>query len=410
MCRTALIKGPGFADYNFGEHHPLKPERVLLTWKLIELLELDRHPNCEIIEPVMVSDDDLSLYHDKEYIQFIKDLSKSIDDNNGSVSRELLLEGLKYNLGFGDNPVFPKIYQSSAYVVGGTVVAIESVVDDNGIDKAFNAAGGLHHARRGSASGFCIFNDIVIGILHTLKKFEKENLKVLYVDFDVHHCEGVQWAFDERADVLTVSFHESGKYLFPGTGFMEEIGKGDGEGFTVNIPLPQFTHDEVYLELFDEIVPPLFKAFQPDIVVSQNGVDTHCSDPLANLGLTTKGHYGVFRRIHELAKQYCNGKIVAVGGGGYNLSVVPRSWTMLFANLLGVDGDLPKEIPKDVLNVLNEGRTTDLVPPYFEDSKPCEGIISRLNDYKFLNEMELFVQEVKFHVERHILPKIEKKA
>lgn len=408
MSKTALVTSDLFRAYNFGKFHPLKPERVLLTWELIKGLELDKHENCVVLEPRLATDEELFLFHSEDYVNFVKKVEKLLD--KGTLPYEATVEGLKYNLGPGDNPVFPKMHSGSSIVVGGTLVALETVYDDNGIDKAFNAAGGLHHAMGNLASGFCIYNDPVVAIKNLLKKHEKENLKVLYIDVDAHHGDGVQHAFYSDPNVLTISIHESGKTLFPGTGFMEDIGKGKGEGYAVNIPLEPYTYDDIYLDIFDGVVPDIMKAFGPDIIVSQNGVDTHCTDPLTHLGLTTGGHKAIFKRIHDLAKKHTGGKLLAVGGGGYNTSVVPRSWTMLFAELLGCVDSLPEKIPSEVLSRLNEGRSEDLIPEDLVDPDYCPEIKQRLNSYKFLDHHELQAAVIVNTLKKTILPKIEGKA
>ncbi len=397
-----------FKQYNFGKQHPLKPERVLLTWELIKGLKLDQHPNCVVMEPRMATDEELELFHTKEYVEFVKRVDAALD--RGPLSDDLEIEGIKYNLGPGDNPMFPKMHRGSAIVVGGTIVAMEAV-HDGVVDNAFQAGGGLHHAMADRAEGFCIYNDSAIAIKHILKKHAKEDLRIMYIDVDAHHADGVQSAFyNDSENVLTVSFHESGKFLFPGTGFLEERGNGAHEGLAVNIPLLPYTYDELYLDIFEDIVPKCAKAFQPDIIVSQNGADTHGTDPLAQLGLTTKGQRNIYEQIHKIASKACHGKLVAVGGGGYNTSVVPRAWTMLFADLLGALDTLPEKIPADILSRLNDGRTTDLIPETFLDAGPADDIKWRTNDYKFLDEYELYGLQMRYRFNEEILPFIEKKT
>lgn len=394
-----------FKKYNFGKFHPLKPERVLLTWELIKGLRLHEHENCVVAEPVMATDGQIGILHDKDYIEFIKKVTR--EQQKQKISDKTIVEGLKYNLGPGDNPIFPFMHEGSAIVVGGTMVAINTVFEDNGITKAFNAAGGLHHAMAGQASGFCIYNDPAIGILSLLEKHAGDDLRVMYIDVDAHHGDGVQAAFYDNPNVLTVSIHESGKYLFPGTGFPDEIGVDAGEGYSINVPLPPFTFDDTYLDILDELLPDLVKAFSPDLIVSQNGVDTHCLDPLTNLGLTTRGHKGIFQRINDLSDKHCHGKLVAIGGGGYNLSVVPRSWTMLFAELLGVLDELPEEIPRDLLESLNVTAANEPIPKLFIDPTDCKEIKTRRTSYKFLEAQELYVQEISFKIKQDILPLIQ---
>ncbi|MEX2716408.1 MAG: acetoin utilization protein AcuC [Candidatus Sigynarchaeum springense] len=408
MPRTALIMSDAFKAYNFGEQHPLKPERVLLTWELIKGLKLHEHPNCVVMEPRMATDEELELLHTKEYIDFVKRVDAALD--LGPLSDDMEIQGMRYNLGPGDNPVFPKMHRGSAIVVGATIVAMEAV-HDGVVENAFQAGGGLHHAMSNKASGFCIYNDPAIAIKYILKKNARENLRIMYIDVDAHHGDGVQAAFyDDDDSVLTLSFHESGKYLFPGTGFMEERGTGAHEGLSINVPLLPYTYDELYLDIFEDIVPKAAIAFQPDIIISQNGVDTHGTDPLAQLGLTTKGQRDIFKQIHKIAVKACHGKLVALGGGGYNISVVPRAWTMLFADLLGVLDTLPEKIPPEILAKLNEGRKTDLVPDTFLDAGPAEDIKWRINDFKFLDEFELYGLQIRYKFNEEILPLIEKKA
>ncbi len=408
MNRIALMMSDAYSAYNFGEHHPLKPERVLLTWKLIKALHLHEHENCVVLEPRLATDEELELLHTKDYITFVKRVSRELDA--GPLPEKSIIEGFKYNLGPGDNPVFKKMHEGSAVVVGGTIVACDTVWDDNGIDKAFNAGGGLHHAAASKASGFCIYNDPAIGIAHLLKKHAKENPRIAYIDVDAHHGDGVQEAFYNNPNVLTISFHESGKFLFPGTGFSDEIGEGPGEGFAVNLPLLPNTWDSLYIDIFEDVVPKLLDAFNPDIILSQNGVDTHCTDPLAQLGLTTKGHVEIFKQIHKAADKYAKGKLVAVGGGGYNISVVPRSWTMLFAELLGVLDSLPGMIPGDIIEELNAGRHDDFVPNYFIDPGPSAEIKQYMNDFKFMDMMENYAAEIKYKILNTNLPLIESRS
>jgi acetoin utilization protein AcuC len=235
----------------------------------------------------------------------------------------------RYGLGLGDNPVWPGCYEASALACGGSLEAAR-LVGEGEVDRAFAFAGGLHHALRDRASGFCYLNDVVLAIL----ALRERGHRVAYVDIDVHHGDGVQAAFYDRADVLTVSIHERGDRLFPGTGFVEESGHGAGRGYAVNLPLDVDTDDGVYLEAFDAVVPPALRAFRPDVVVAQLGIDGHRTDPLAHLALSVEGFAGAVRRILELAP-----RLVAVGGGGYDLANVPRAWTVAWAEMNGVELD-----------------------------------------------------------------------
>jgi acetoin utilization protein AcuC len=254
--------------------------------------------------------------------------------NEGHLERN----GYSYGLGPGDNPIFPGLYNWSLLVTGATLQAVDFVTKGEG-EIAFNIAGGLHHAMRSKASGFCYINDPVIGILKLLD----QGKRVAYIDIDAHHGDGVQAAYYRTNKVLTISLHESGHTLFPGTGFEYEIGEGEGEGYGVNLPFPPYTDDKVYVWAFEEIVPPLIHAFRPDVVVTQLGVDSFYNDPLTNLQLSMFGFEKVVRRIKELAPRW-----LALGGGGYDVSNVARAWTLAWAVMNGIE--LNDELPKSYLD------------------------------------------------------------
>ncbi|MBX6378003.1 MAG: acetoin utilization protein AcuC, partial [Clostridia bacterium] len=197
---------------------------------------------------------------------------------------------------------------------------------------AVHWAGGLHHALRRRAAGFCIYNDAAVAIA----ELRRQGARVAYVDIDAHHGDGVQWLFYDDPGVLTVSFHETGRYLFPGTGWVHERGAGDAEGTKVNVPLEPFTEDASFLEAFETVLPPLLAAFRPDVLVSQHGCDAHWLDPLADLQLTTRSFEVAAGRLHRLAHTFCGGRWVVLGGGGYAAwQVVPRVWTLTWAVVAG---------------------------------------------------------------------------
>ncbi len=293
-----------FLSYNFGPEHPLKPVRLMLTYKLIEECGMLDCNTCHV-EPSFASEDDLLCVHTSEYLESVK--AEEAD--------------LAFGLGTGDTPVFKGMYNASRLLAGGSIDAARRIVEED--CKAFNIGGGLHHAMPTQASGFCVFNDCALAICTLKKRFER----ILYIDIDGHHGDGVQQIFYEDPDVLTISIHESGMYIFPGTGFIDEIGAGPGLGYCVNIPMPMYSGDDEYRTAFEEIVPPLFEWFKPDVVVSQLGVDTHYTDPLTSLNLTLTGYTYLVGRIVELADKYANGRLLALGGGGYNLEVIPVAWS-----------------------------------------------------------------------------------
>ncbi len=310
-----------------GPNHPLKPERLQRTHELLAEYGVLSLPNVQVVPPRLASEAELAYFHGVEYIAAVRALSQDKASMPGGQA------GWRYGFGPGDNPVFPGMYDSERLKVGSALQGAELLVD-GGADVGFSYSGGLHHGGPSQASGFCVFNDAAVTI-HWLLAL---GLRVAYVDIDVHHGDGVQKAFYNSDQVLTISLHQDGQTLFPGTGFISELGAGAGAGYSVNVPLPPHTDDENYLWAFDQIVPPLLNRFAADIVITQLGVDTHFLDPLANLQLTTAGHVALFRALAELAPRW-----LALGGGGYDISVVPRSWSLAFGIMAGVE--LPDELP-----------------------------------------------------------------
>ncbi len=327
LRRAALIYSPRFSDYDLGPSHPLKPIRVERTYDLIRACRLLRGRKVSVVSPSPADEDALALIHSRDYIEAVRAPS-------GSGLPKPLFE---YGLGTIDNPVVENMFEAAALIAGASVEAADLVID-GGAEVAFNPAGGLHHAHRDRASGFCVFNDPAIAIAHVLRKCG-DGVKVAYVDIDAHHGDGVQEAFYSRRDVLTISVHESGRYLFPTTGAVSEIGEGEGEGYSVNLPLSPYTGDDVYLWAFREIVPALLDAYQPDFVCTQLGVDTHHQDPLTHLCCTTRGYMAVVNEIAGRAPRW-----IAIGGGGYDVTVVPRAWTLAFGRMTGKN--VPEFIPE----------------------------------------------------------------
>jgi len=240
----------------------------------------------------------------------------------------------------GDTPAFKGCYEASALATGATLTAIDLVMEGRAAH-AINIAGGLHRAHPGRASGFCIFNDPAIGIAYLKKRYSIE--RILYLDVDAHHGDGVMYGFYSDEAVLDIDFHEDGHHLFPGTGFVHEIGEGRASGFKVNIPLPPFTGDEMYLRLFREIVPNAVRKFRPQVLLCQCGVDSHANDLLAHLQLTSKAYREIIKTVHDLAHEVADGRLVVVGGGGYNVANVSRIWALVAATL--VDLNLTETVP-----------------------------------------------------------------
>lgn len=340
--KVGLIYTHKFNMYNFGSNHPLRPLRLELSYSLFEKLGLLEKENLIQLKPRFCSEDELKMVHSPDYIEAVKKLSE--DSNDPSVNPRL------YGLGPGDNPIFEGMYDASSLVCGASITAAEKVWEDNDFNVVFNPAGGLHHARKNKASGFCIFNDIAVAIKH-LKKLD-EDIRIAYLDIDCHHGDGVQWIFYDDPNVLTISLHENGKFLFPGTGNLEETGEGKGEGYSLNFPLLPGTSNKMYLNLFKTCIPEILKAYEPDVLFTQLGVDTHFNDPLTQLGLSIDLYKDLAKKIEDIAEKYCNKKWVAVGGGGYLMSVVPRAWALFLAKMLNVE--LENQLPDSWIKEVKE--------------------------------------------------------
>ena len=321
--KTALIHSDAYTRFDYGPEHPLRMERLGLTWRLMDAYGLTSLPGMILREPPAADEAQIAWYHTQAYIDALKEADSGRDPDGAML----------FGLGPGDNPVFPGLWQVARLVAGGSILAAD-LVGSGEVDRAFHFAGGLHHAVANRASGFCYVNDAVLAIMH----LRSRGLRVAYVDIDAHHGDGVQAAFYGDRNVLTFSSHERGERLFPGTGFVDEVGEGEGVGFAVNLPLEAFTDSSVYLPAFETVVPPLIRAFDPDVIVAQLGVDSHRTDPLTHLALDVQGFSAAVRRITDMAP-----RLVALGGGGYDLRNVARAWTSAWAIINGVE--LPVEMP-----------------------------------------------------------------
>jgi acetoin utilization protein AcuC len=316
----AVVWDDALAAYDFGPDHPLAPVRVQLTMSLARSLGVFDAPNVELVVPDPVDDATLEFVHTADYLAAVK----AADAN------------VRFGLGTADVPVFDGMHEAAARVVGATLAAARAVQTGRALH-AVNIAGGLHHAMPSNASGFCVYNDPAIAIAWLLRQGVR---RIAYVDIDVHHGDGVQAVFYNDPRVLTVSLHQNGRTLFPGTGFADEVGGPDARGYAVNVALPPGTTDAGWLRAFHAVVPPLLRDFRPDVVVSQHGCDSHRLDPLAQLALTVDGQRAAHAAVHDLAHEVAGGRWVATGGGGYALAeVVPRTWTHLLAIAAGAPID-----------------------------------------------------------------------
>jgi acetoin utilization protein AcuC len=324
--RVALVWDDRVAGYDFGPGHPLAPIRVELTVDLIRRIGLvgagrDGLQVDEVV-PGPYPEQDLLRLHREDFVDTVRRLST---DRTATASD-------RYGLGMGDTPAFLGMHPASLLVCGASREAARQVWEGEAVH-AFNPAGGLHHAMPDRAAGFCIYNDPAVAIDWLLEHGAE---RVCYVDVDVHHGDGVEVMFADDPRVLTISLHESGRFLFPGTGRSADIGGPEALGSAANLPLAPGTTGSIWLDVFDHAVDPLIRAFAPDILVTQLGCDSHHTDPLAHLSLTVDDMAAVYRRLHRLAHEVCEGRWVATGGGGYQLvQVVPRAWTLAFAEMTG---------------------------------------------------------------------------
>lgn len=314
-AQARVIWDAGFTAYDFGPTHPMSPVRLDLTARLCAALGVFEH--AEVVAPAMADDDLLATVHDRAYIAKVKEASA--DPGRADPA---------YGLGTTDDPAFRGMHEASARIVAGTVEMCRQVWQGE-VAHGVNFCGGLHHAMRDHASGFCIYNDITAGIQWLLDAGVE---RIGYVDTDVHHGDGVEAYFADDPRVLTASIHESGRTLFPGTGWAGDIGTGTGAGYAVNLALPPGTGDSAWLRAFRSGILPVMRAYRPQVLITQHGADSHFSDPLANLSLTVDAQRQAILDLHDLAHEVADGRWVALGGGGYAVvEVVPRTWTHLTA-------------------------------------------------------------------------------
>lgn len=332
-CRSAYVFSPAYYNYDFGPEHPMRPERGKALGDLLLMSGMLRGRRISHIRPQPAGDDCLLLAHTAAYIETVKALSTGVSDRERAEAA---------GLGEGDTPAFAGMHAVAATIAGGTLAAVHAVMRGE-TEHAFNPGGGLHHAHRDRASGFCVYNDLVAAIATVVREY---GAKVLYIDLDVHHGDGVQAAFYDDPRVLTLSFHETGRYLFPGTGTVTEFGAGAGFGASLNVPLAAFTQDESWLDSIEALVPAVAERFHPDLIVSQFGCDGHAWDGQAHLRLTTAAYQQAATLVHEVAHALAAGRWVATGGGGYDpVRVVPRVWALVWAEMAGRKA--PERLPDE---------------------------------------------------------------
>lgn len=356
---ATVVFDSSLTEYSFGPGHPMSPVRVDLTMRLATELGVVGE-GLRLVDAPVADQDLIATVHDPRLIEAVTRV--------GTMPGVLDLER---GLGTDDNPTFEGMHHAAAHVVGASVEACRQVWSGEAQHSA-NITGGLHHAMRDRASGFCVYNDVAVGIQYLLDQGAQ---RVAYVDVDVHHGDGVEKIFWDDPRVLTISLHETGQMLFPGTGFPHDVGGKDAEGSAVNVALPPGTGDAGWLRAFHAVVPPLLREFRPEVLVTQHGCDSHADDPLAHLMMTVDGQRAAYLALHELAHEVAGGRWVVTGGGGYALvEVVPRAWTHLLAIVAGRPLDPATATPEGWREHVRQGlgrtaplRLTDGRPPEYRD-------------------------------------------
>jgi acetoin utilization protein AcuC len=341
-CSLHVSWDERLTGYDFGPRHPLAPIRVKLTIELARAFGVLAADEVTVAPAGPASDDEISLVHDPAYIDAVRQAGELAA--TGQLQPAEFANLLRHGLGTEDDPVFAGMHEAAALVAGATLAAARATWSGSA-QHGVSIAGGLHHAMRSSASGFCVYNDPAIAICWLLAQGAD---RIAYVDIDVHHGDGVQAAFWDDPRVLTISMHEHPATLFPGTGRASETGGPRADGMAVNVALPAGTRDAGWLRALHAVVPPLLRSFSPQVLVSQHGCDTHWSDPLANLEVTIDAQRAAHAAIHQLAHETAGGRWLLTGGGGYQLvQVVPRTWTHLLAEASGrpitPSSDTPEE-------------------------------------------------------------------
>lgn len=316
--KTAIIYDDDLLRYDFGTFHPLKSIRLKLAFELMRSMGLLDSSEVSVVQTVSVDVEQILLFHTLDYVNLV--------ERSSLTGRGLLDQG--------DTPAFKGCFEASRRYVGASVLASDLIMRGE-VDHAFSPSGGLHHAHPSGASGFCIFNDPAIVVAYLKRKYQIE--RMLYLDVDAHHGDGVMYGFYSDPSLLDVDFHEDGRYLFPGTGFSDETGEGEARGLKVNMPLLPLTGDRSYLKAFREMIPRLVRSYRPEVILMQCGADAHFDDRLANLRLSTKCYEEMVGSVHSLAHEVSNGRLLLFGGGGYSLSSVARCWTLAFAEITGAE-------------------------------------------------------------------------
>lgn len=359
MDTTAFVDRQGLAGYDLGTDHPLAPVNRELAIDLIRMYGMLDRDDVTVLPPGTCDEGLIARVHTPAYMAQVRRYSAQ------PALAHAFEAGMWGLAAGGDTPAFAGMHEAAVAVCGASVTAAMEVWEGRAT-RVFSAAGGLHHAFANKANGFCIYNDAAVAIQALLDAGAE---RVAYVDVDVHHGDGTQFIFYDDPRVLTCSVHESGRYLFPGTGALDERGVGKGAGTSVNIPLPAYAGDGPYMRAIEDVIVPAVRDFAPDIIVTQDGVDPHHQDPLAHLQVRMATFPRLWRVLHDMADEVTDGRWIALGGGGYNVDVLPRAWALLFAEMTGAA--LPDDIPPEWLTLARDlaGRD-DLTARLMDDPEP----------------------------------------
>jgi acetoin utilization protein AcuC len=314
MHKVAVTYGEALARYGFDGSHPLGTDRLDAFWRRLKSEGLDKSKNLVVEDPVPADEKVILDFHTKPYVDFVKQAST-------------------FGHGFldhGDTPAFKGVFEAASYVVGSTLRILDLVMRGK-VDHAFNPIGGLHHARRDFAGGFCVFNDIGVAIVAARNNYGVK--KIVYVDIDAHHGDGVYYEFSKDPLVFIADIHEDGRYLYPGTGFENEIGDGEAKGTKINIPLQPYASDDDFINSFNRVEEFIDNA-KPELIILQCGADGLGGDPITHLQYSANAHKHATAILHKLAHKHCNGRIIALGGGGYNRENIGAAWVEVVRALL----------------------------------------------------------------------------
>ncbi len=312
MHRVAVFYSKELANYGFDPPHPLGKDRLDRFWKYFTSIGLDKKV---IVESSIMADEDIVLlFHDKDYVEYVKKASAV---------------GYGY-LDYGDTPAYKGVYEAALHTVGATLRGFDMIMN-NKVDHAFNPIGGLHHARRCSAGGFCVFNDICILIEVARRHYDIK--RIAYIDIDAHHGDGVYYSYASDPDIIIADIHEDPRYLYPGTGYEHEKGEGNAEGTKMNICLKPNADDEQFIKAFERVEAFIDDA-KPEFIILQCGADSLKDDPITHLAYSENAHYHASKALHKLAHKHSNGRFIALGGGGYNRDNLARAWSNVVKAML----------------------------------------------------------------------------